>query len=96
MDSRPAIPSVPPHRAAFGARRDGLIRALATGVTVLVAAIAVLLVAFAAVVITISCRALSFHHCGRDAKRQGPQSTLSVRHSGRAAAAARAGIHNHS
>ena len=54
MDSRPAIPSVPPHRAAFGARRDGLIRALATGVTVLVAAIAVLLVAFAAVVITIS------------------------------------------
>jgi len=54
MDSRPAIPSVPPHRAAFGARRDGLIRALATGVTVLMAAIAVLLVAFAAVVITIS------------------------------------------
>ena len=54
MDTRPAIPSVPSHRAAFGARRDGLIRALATGVTVLVAAIAVLLVAFAAVVITIS------------------------------------------
>jgi hypothetical protein len=54
MESRPAMPTVPPHRAAFGARRDGLIRALATCVTVLAAAIAVLVVAFAAVVITIS------------------------------------------
>ena len=54
MESRPAMPSVPPHRAAFGARRDGLVRALATCVTVLAAAIAVLVVAFAAVVITIS------------------------------------------
>ena len=54
MESRPAIPTVPPHRAAFGARRDSLVRALATCVTVLAAAIAVLVVAFAAVVITIS------------------------------------------
>jgi len=45
---------MPHHRAGFSARRDSLVRALATGVTVLAAAIAVLFVAFAAVVITIS------------------------------------------
>jgi len=54
MDLRPAIPTVPAHRAAIGARRDRLIRTLATCITVLTAAITVLLVAAAAVVITIT------------------------------------------
>jgi len=54
MDLRPAIPTVPAHRAGFGARRDRLIRTLATCITVLTAAIAVLFVAAAAVVITIT------------------------------------------
>ena len=54
MDSRPAIPTMPPHRAAFRARREGLMRKLATCITVLTAAIAVLFVAAAAVVITIT------------------------------------------
>jgi hypothetical protein len=54
MDSRPAIPTVPPHRAAFRARREGLVRKLATCITVLTAAIAILFVAAAAVVITIT------------------------------------------
>ena len=51
MDTRPAIPTLPPHRAAF---RDGLMRTLATGIAVLTAVIAVLFVAAAAVVITIT------------------------------------------
>jgi hypothetical protein len=54
MESRPAIPTVPPHRAAFRTRRDGLMRTLATGIAVLTAVIAVLFVAAAAVVITIT------------------------------------------
>ena len=54
MDSRPAMPTVPPHRGAFRARRDWLITALATSITVLTAAIAVLAAAAAAVVITIT------------------------------------------
>ena len=54
MDSRPAIPTLPPHRAAFRAGREGLVRKLATCITVLTAAIAILFVAAAAVVITIT------------------------------------------
>jgi len=54
MDFRPAIPTMPPHRAAFRARREWLIGKLATCVTVLTAAIAILFVAAAAVVITIT------------------------------------------
>jgi hypothetical protein len=54
MDSRPAMPTVPPHRGAFRARLDWLIASLATCITVLTAAIAVLVVAAAAVVITIT------------------------------------------
>ena len=45
---------MPPHRAAFRARREGLVRTLATWITVLTAAIAILFVAAAAVVITIT------------------------------------------
>lgn len=45
---------MPPHRAAFRARREGLIGILATCITVLTAAIAILFVAAAAVVITIT------------------------------------------
>jgi hypothetical protein len=54
MDSRPALPTVPPHRGAFKARRDWFITSLATCITVLAAAIAILFVAAAAVVITIT------------------------------------------
>jgi hypothetical protein len=54
MDSRPAMPTVPPRRAAFRARREGLIRKVATCITVLTAAVAILFVAVAAVVITIT------------------------------------------
>ena len=53
MISRPAMPTAPPHRGAFRARRDWLITTLATSITVLTAAIAIL-VAAAAVVITIT------------------------------------------
>jgi hypothetical protein len=51
MISRPAMPTVPPHRGAFRARRDWLIT---TSITVLTAAIAILVAAAAAVVITIT------------------------------------------
>jgi hypothetical protein len=54
MDSRPALPTVPPHRGAFRARRDWLITTVATCVTVLTAAVAILFVAVAAVVITMT------------------------------------------
>ena len=45
MHSRPAMPTVPPHRGAFRARRDWLITTLATSITVLTAAIAILVAA---------------------------------------------------
>ena len=45
MISRPAMPTVPPHRGAFRARRDWLITTLATSITVLTAAIAILVAA---------------------------------------------------
>ena len=54
MISRPAMPTVPPHRGAFRARRDWLITTLATSITVLTAAIAIMVAAAAAVVITIT------------------------------------------
>jgi hypothetical protein len=54
MEFRPAIPTAPPHLAAFQARREGFVRKLATCITVLTAALAVLFVAAAAVVITIT------------------------------------------
>ena len=54
MISRPAMPTVPPHWGAFRARRDWLITTLATSFTVLTAAIAILVAAAAAVVITIT------------------------------------------
>jgi hypothetical protein len=53
FDSRPAIPTVPARRAAFKARRDWLVTRVATCITVLTAAIAVLIVAAVAVSFTI-------------------------------------------
>ena len=43
------IPAVPPHHAAFRARRVRIVKWIATSVTVLAAAIAILLVAIATV-----------------------------------------------
>lgn len=53
VDSRPAIPVVPPRRAAYRARREWLVTRLATCITVLSATVAVLIVAAAAVAFTI-------------------------------------------
>jgi hypothetical protein len=53
VKSRPAIPTVPPRQGAFKARRDGMWRRVATLITVLTAAIAVLVVAAAAVAFAI-------------------------------------------
>jgi hypothetical protein len=50
---RPAVPAARPRLGVFGARRDGHLRRIATGVTVLTALIAVMAVAAAAVVFTI-------------------------------------------
>jgi hypothetical protein len=43
------IPAVPPHHAAFRARRVRIVKWIATSVTVLAAAIAIVLVAIATV-----------------------------------------------
>jgi len=52
--SRPAIPTVAPRQAAFRSRRTWLLAKLATSVTVLTAAMAVVIVAAAAVAFTIT------------------------------------------
>jgi hypothetical protein len=52
-DFRPAMPVVPPRQGARRARRDGLLRRIATGITALTAMIAVLVVAAAAVAFAI-------------------------------------------
>jgi hypothetical protein len=54
VDVRPAMPAVFPRAAAFRARRDRVRRWFATMVTVLTAAIAILVVAAAAVVMGIT------------------------------------------
>ena len=54
VDSRPAMPAVPPRRGAFRARREWLVTKLATCITVLSATVAVLIVAAAAVAFTIT------------------------------------------
>jgi hypothetical protein len=54
FDPRPAMPIIPPRQAAFSARRNWLLAKLATCVTVLTAATAVLIVAAAAVAFTIT------------------------------------------
>ena len=53
VESRPAMPTVPPRQGAFRARRDSILRQLATLITVLTATIAVLVVAAAAVAFAI-------------------------------------------
>jgi hypothetical protein len=53
FDSRPAIPTMPTRRAPFKARRDWFVTTVATCITVLTAAIAVLIVAAVAVSFTI-------------------------------------------
>jgi len=52
--SRPAMPSLPLREGAFKARRDWLLRRVATCITVLAAAIGVLVVAAAAVALAIT------------------------------------------
>jgi hypothetical protein len=52
VDPRPAMPIVPPRQAAFRSRRNWLLAKLATCVTVLAAATAILIVAAAAVAFT--------------------------------------------
>jgi hypothetical protein len=54
VDSRPAMPAVPPRRGALRARREWLVTRLATCITVLSATAAVLIVAAAAVAFTIT------------------------------------------
>ena len=54
VDPRPAMPSLPVRLAAFRARRDWFVTLVATCVTVLTAAIAVLIVAAAAVTFTMT------------------------------------------
>jgi hypothetical protein len=54
VGSRPAMPIMPPRQPAFGTRRDRLVTSLATFVTMLTAAVAVLIVAAAAVAFTIT------------------------------------------
>jgi hypothetical protein len=53
VDLRPAMPIVPPRGGAVRARRDQFMRRLATCITVLAAATAVLIVAAAAVAFAI-------------------------------------------
>jgi hypothetical protein len=53
VQSRPAMPTVPPRQGAFKAHRDGMLRRVATLITMLTAAIAVLVVAAAAVAFAI-------------------------------------------
>jgi hypothetical protein len=54
VDARPAMPIIPPRQAAFRTRQTWLLAKLATSVTVLTAAIAVLIVAAAAVAFTMT------------------------------------------
>ena len=54
VDPRPAMPIIPPRQAAFRTRQSWLLAKLATSVTVLMAATAVLIVAAAAVAFTIT------------------------------------------
>ncbi|HZO48307.1 MAG TPA: hypothetical protein VFB68_20650 [Xanthobacteraceae bacterium] len=54
VDLRSAIPAAMPHNAPFRARRERLVSGIATGVTVLTAVIAVLVVATAALVLGLS------------------------------------------
>jgi archaellum biogenesis protein FlaJ (TadC family) len=54
VDVRPAMPAVFPRAVAFRARRDRMRRWFATIITVLTAAIAILVVAAAAVVMGIT------------------------------------------
>jgi hypothetical protein len=54
VGSRLAMPTIPPRQPAFRARRDRLVTSLAIFVTMLTAAIAVLIVAAAAVAFTIT------------------------------------------
>jgi len=54
VNGRPAIPALPVRRGAHRARRDWLLTRLATCITVLAAAVAVLIVAAAAVTFTIT------------------------------------------
>lgn len=54
IDPRPAMPIIPPRQAAFRTRQSWLLAKLATSVTVLTAATAVLIVAAAAVAFTIT------------------------------------------
>jgi hypothetical protein len=54
VDVRPAMPAVFPRTVAFGARRDRVRRWFATMITVMTAAIAIVVVAVAAVVMGIS------------------------------------------
>jgi len=51
---RPAMPTVPPRQGIYGARRDWLLRRVATWISVFTAAFAVLIVAAAAVAFTIT------------------------------------------
>lgn len=54
VGSRPAMPTMPARQPPFRARRDRLVTRLATCITGLTAAIAVLIVAAAAVAFTIT------------------------------------------
>ncbi|HEY7301257.1 MAG TPA: hypothetical protein VH684_25485 [Xanthobacteraceae bacterium] len=54
VHSRPAMPTLPARRQAFRPRRDWLFAKLATCLTVLCAAVAVLIAAAAAVAFTFS------------------------------------------
>ena len=54
VDLRPAIPTLPARQGALNAYRDSLVARLATGITVLTAAIAVLIVAAADVAFAIT------------------------------------------
>jgi hypothetical protein len=53
VKATPAMPTVPPRPVAFKARRDRIMKRLATFITVLTAAIAVVIVAAAAVAFAI-------------------------------------------
>jgi hypothetical protein len=54
VDLRPAIPTLPARQGALNAHRESLVAKLATGITVLTAAIAVLIVAAADVAFAIT------------------------------------------
>jgi hypothetical protein len=51
---RPAMPAMPPRQGVFRARRDWLLRRVATWISVLTAAFAVVIVAAAAVAFAIT------------------------------------------